>query len=56
MLLFHLSLPEYAVDVDTLGILRFLEAIKINGSKRRLDFIRLQHHLIASIPVLIENA
>lgn len=35
--------PEYTADVDALGTLRLLEAIRILGLEKRQNFIRLQH-------------
>ena len=34
--------PEYTADVDGLGALRLLEAIRFLGLEKRLAFIRLQ--------------
>ena len=35
--------PEYTADVDAMGALRVLEAIRILAWKKRFDFIRLAH-------------
>lgn len=35
--------PEYTADVDGVGTLRLLEAIRFLGLEKKLDFIRPQH-------------
>ena len=35
--------PEYTADVDAMGTLRLLEAIKFLGMEKKLNFIKLQH-------------
>ena len=35
--------PEYSGDVDALGVLRLLEAVRILGMEKKQSFIRLLH-------------
>ena len=63
--------PEYTTDVDAMGTLRILEAIRLLGLEKRLDFIKHLHqsytvkfkkllrrkrlHFTLEVPMVLQN-